>query len=53
MDKQQRERDAILQGQKLYSLRSVGAFIDFNKGVEEAKRQEAIRKAVQVEELKE
>lgn len=53
MDKQQRERDAILQGQKLYSLRSVGAFIDYNKGVEEAKRQEAIRKAVQVEELKE
>lgn len=51
MDKQQ--RDAILQGQKLYSLRSVGAFIDFNKGVEEAKKQEAIRKAVQVEELKE
>lgn len=51
MDKQQ--RDAILQGQKLYSLRSVGAFIDFNKGVEEAKKQEAIRKAMQVQELKE
>ena len=51
MDKQQ--RNAILQGQKLYSLRSVGAFIDFNRGVEEAKKQEAIRKAMQVEELKE